>query len=1098
MLSYEQALKIWQLHGKERWETLSKEIVLQTQEEVNAFEAAVTQMQFSEAEAAADLFTDGTFSLSEIVDLWSQLYASDLIEGAEKDLNSWVNSLKLNYTDGEFKITTEEGYKNLVAAAEKIYGDAWKGLIPSADEIIAANLLEEKTSKEDTLSFLESLDYGEIIASNIQEAMEKGLLSAEQVRWGLEQGLSYQELIRLGASQSEEAVAAFNLGLYNYQQNQREQALTLLEDNLFSEEEILTMWEATRKDNEDIFSWLTRNEINWTEEGYKFVDSAIGLETLAKYTDSFGLGISAADLSEWWLKGITQIETDVKQAETEDFLSKLTKDAGYAEAEKAVELGILTREQLVYALAQGEESYWDIIIAYANENKDNTKALQTTIANSRMENIKKIESLLEDNSFTSEELISIWEKTEQELDFGSWTAAAGFIYEDGEWKADTEAAWEAIRSYISEEFGAETSAAYSEYINVLAKNLIDELKASHALQLKVKQDDINSFIEGLTLDADLDVIQEAIELGIITAKDWEDAGSPTTSKEILNLIGGKLTSEESRLFNKTISQLNAERMAEINEVLADRLFSATEIYEAWEASGDGGNWTDWAANEGFILQADGSFKAADKKAYKAMVKYVGEKFGPAYEALLPTYDDWVSLGALEDGAETISKQDFLKNLSVEASFDDLQSAADLLGFRFTEEQIQKVLNGSMTAYELILEEMSKSGLYSQLVPYYQALAKDEAIKSISFGEKITTPEDYSKTKKALETLVSEEAETILKDGIIDLEETIKILKTSDRYKEGISLLAVAESYGIALNKFFEMSVESPAEVLKYLELEISDLTPEQYDAYVSAYQNYRDSIARLFSGTGKAEDAERMVKALNSAELKTKGENEERYDWSYSDFIITAEGIQLDRKKFFEALALLKQTDYQLYTSLRETLVTSPELLGESFNSITDVLKAIDDLSNSVTDSILEQNKALQEQASIYGEIYAKMSMTHSDGWDFLNQDLHGNAQNFTDWAGAVNSAFQQINSGEGIEPTQFLNMLTYMEQMGVSVKTLGDNFSSWGDLMVQAYDAFGKATLTGSNIAIEDLDISTEGMNEAMLQSVQDMAKSQIEFLDS
>jgi hypothetical protein len=187
----------------------------------------------------------------------------------------------------------------------------------------------------------------------------------------------------------------------------------------------------------------------------------------------------------------------------------------------------------------------------------------------------------------------------------------------------------------------------------------------------------------------------------------------------------------------------------------------------------------------------------------------------------------------------------------------------------------------------------------------------------------------------------------LEDGIIDLKETIGILKTSSYYDEQTNnLLTVAEAYGLTLKDFFEMSVESPAEVLKQLGLKLSDLTAEQYDIYISAYQNYQDSITKLFSGTGSAADAERLIATLNKAQSE--------YTWTYSDFVVTAEGISLDREKFFEALALLKTTDYQLYTSLRETLVSSPELWGESFNSITDVLVAIEELSNSVTDGIRE------------------------------------------------------------------------------------------------------------------------------------------------
>jgi hypothetical protein len=98
------------------------------------------------------------------------------------------------------------------------------------------------------------------------------------------------------------------------------------------------------------------------------------LQTLSDYASSFGLNFSPEDISQWWLKGLEKIDALTKREETNKFLSTLNTNAGYEEAVKAVELGILTREELIYGLAQGY-SYWDIITSYAHQDTENIQAL---------------------------------------------------------------------------------------------------------------------------------------------------------------------------------------------------------------------------------------------------------------------------------------------------------------------------------------------------------------------------------------------------------------------------------------------------------------------------------------------------------------------------------------------------------------------------------------------------------------------------------------------------------------------------------------------------------------------------------------------------
>jgi hypothetical protein len=114
-------------------------------------------------------------------------------------------------------------------------------------------------------------------------------------------------------------------------------------------------------------------------------------------------------------------------------------------------------------------------------------------------------------------------------------------------------------------------------------------------------------------------------------------GGSYTNEDILAFIGTKLTPQEAALLNKTITKANADRMATVNKIFSDNVFTMAEVYEAWESSGQIDiDFEVWAGQQGFILQEDGSYKAAGERAYEAMRTYVKERFGEAYLRMLPT------------------------------------------------------------------------------------------------------------------------------------------------------------------------------------------------------------------------------------------------------------------------------------------------------------------------------------------------------------------------------------------------------------------------------------------------------------------------------
>jgi hypothetical protein len=99
----------------------------------------VTENNITMGEAALALFKDSSLTWDEVSTLW----ANQLGKGGETDIVKWAQSIGLEFIDGEWKITTEEAYNNMVAAAKELYGEAWAAMVPSKEDILAANLLDK-------------------------------------------------------------------------------------------------------------------------------------------------------------------------------------------------------------------------------------------------------------------------------------------------------------------------------------------------------------------------------------------------------------------------------------------------------------------------------------------------------------------------------------------------------------------------------------------------------------------------------------------------------------------------------------------------------------------------------------------------------------------------------------------------------------------------------------------------------------------------------------------------------------------------------------------------------------------------------------------
>ena len=1076
-------------------------------EALKAFNKAIVDENISRGESAQKLFDDNVLSWKEIAELWAA-------DGATGDIGAWAQGKGLSYIDDEWHITTREGYDAIVEAAKKLYSDAWEAVTPTYEAIMGSQQLELDIEKDRQTNFFKELaSKDEVTAEDAQRALELGIIDKEQLYAFQQGGMSYNQLLQAAKKGNNEWEEAWQK---NYDETRLKELEELFGGNngIFSREQVERMWKVIDGET-DVNKWIDAQKLDFDGTSYK-ADAAKTYDLMQSMATKWW-GDAAVSMipSDTALTSLFNIEKEIQLDEQLDFMKGLTPEMKMAEAQKAVELGIISKDQLVWAEKTFEgdmEKYFHFIASSFNNGEGEAwDAFQESYEDYQATRMTEAQTFLGKTSFSLADMTNIWQATRDEgEEFGDWIEDLVFegdlIFDGENWNVENpERIWPVIKEYIQEVYGFTDEDFDFEYME-------QQFLASVHQQIANTKEKKLSFLRGLGETLTLDDLNEALETGILTKGEYDAVVSDgqITSDEIRGAIADSLEDkEEIAAYNEAIEQRNLQRIETITALFEDSTLSRDEIFDMYKAAGAKGDVILWAQQQGFVLE-DGKWKAKTKQAYEAMKKYIENQFGTAYLYLLPSPEEWLASGLFDGLIEKESQISFIKEISPTATASTLKEAAEKLKIEFTQEEQLLLEAGLVDYYDILLKKLKASGNkewqnWANLIE----LQNIDAVRRNVFKQtEFTTLEDYAAAYQQLADLgfTNHEIEYVLADQAISMEETANMIRAlearatgeTETYLQGEALLAAAKKYNISLADFFERSVFSPTQVLDYLGLTLSNLSVEDYDAYISAQNDFNSSIQKLFEGTGTAEDMKRLIETTNQAAIKG-------YELTTDNFIITAEGIQLDRSQFFTALEILRQTDTNAYRAIRESFIADPSLWGEEINSITDVEERLNDLARQraelgekITDENAKQVALLNEQAGLYAEIYGTMSMQKTEGWDFLNNELHGNAENFISWSNSVHSAFEQVGSKEGIDPKNFINLLNYMQQMGVQVQTLGTNFNSWADLMQSAYKTFGKAMVTGSKVATTDIGVSAENMSTGMLDAVHAMAESQIKFLDA
>ena len=391
-------------------------------------------------------------------------------------------------------------------------------------------------------------------------------------------------------------------------------------------------------------------------------------------------------------------------------------------------------------------------------------------------------------------------------------------------------------------------------------------------------------------------------------------------------------------------------------------------------------------------------------------------------------------------------------------------------------------DGSAVLNEGILKRINKT--IGSFIQESLDEAEEELKENLTIGKKITKRSDLKKLVTDLYDILpdADKIPELLADGILSIEDMGIILSVN-----GENLYSSLLSYGYSLSEFLESNVETPAEILSQLgkSFSVNQLTIEDQEAYAKAITDWSQSLTNIFSGTGTATDAQKMVSIAGA-------------DSDIHKYLIkTSKGIGLSQEKFFEFLNELKIKDEEIYNTFKDSLLENPSLVNEAFVDASSVVEAMKKVQEELNDLRNEENEALKEQLSIYRQIYAQMSMNKSEGWDFLNRELEGNSENFLNWANSVQESFKQVDSEDGIDPKNFINMMEYMQKQGVAVEQLSTQYSDWASLMQASYAAMGEAATKGAGVFVKDLQISSEDMKQGILSAIKKEAQAQVKLLD-
>lgn len=316
--------------------------------------------------------------------------------------------------------------------------------------------------------------------------------------------------------------------------------------------------------------------------------------------------------------------------------------------------------------------------------------------------------------------------------------------------------------------------------------------------------------------------------------------------------------------------------------------------------------------------------------------------------------------------------------------------------------------------------------------------------------------------------------------------------------------ALADAYGIDVNTIVG---NYNRELQKYM-IDLSNPAIANDNASIiteainTLYETIADSIVSAIDGSLSLDDF---------TLLKGYFKDATNFDLDESQFTRTADGLKISVGYGRELYTVISKVDKIAGEIILDQLVESVQETTAEYNDIYLVSKKIEEVEKEIRS--LNETTSSARKNQLEGELAVlkkiNQELAKAGDYNFMDRDLPDSFNAPMSAMEGFDSAITFIKSSEfkkgKVDPTDFYNLITTLDAMGVQAKDIGvktsSNISSMSDLINRAFETLtyidGKPILNLSKLG-DEFQASASGMSSGIEGGLHDLAEDQIAMLDA
>lgn len=281
-----------------------------------------------------------------------------------------------------------------------------------------------------------------------------------------------------------------------------------------------------------------------------------------------------------------------------------------------------------------------------------------------------------------------------------------------------------------------------------------------------------------------------------------------------------------------------------------------------------------------------------------------------------------------------------------------------------------------------------------------------------------------------------------------------------------------------------------------------------FDSLNSVFANLASYLSQAITGKLNADNVDDFIKQVNQA----FGEN----FLQYSDFTKTADGLRLSAEQAMKLYFVLQQVDSIAAGMVFDDLSKSLMENNDHYKDMTSNLERIEELNKLIANTPTSDARYQQYLAElkVAQEIARVRATTEDKSWDFMNGSVPSSFNNPVKFMESWGEAFDVMKAADKkgyIKYDDFYNLMQGFDKLGLDdasnqllLSGMGfrDNVTSFSDAVIEGYNSLKYVSGVGMTVDLSNIGVQfqagAEDMQDGVTKGIQDVAKSQVEMLDS